>query len=67
MVAIVVLGAWGLSLVSLGRLERWSHALAGAVIVLSAIVLFVLPHHEHGELDGHEHESGAAHAEEHQH
>ncbi len=54
MTGIVILGAWGLSLVSLGRLERYSHALAGGVIVVSAVMLFLLPHHEHGELQ-HEH------------
>jgi len=37
MLILISLASWGLSFVSLGRLERYSHALAGAMIFLSGI------------------------------
>ncbi len=42
MVAVTLVALKGLSLVHFGRLERWTHAMAGAVIALSgAAVLFL--------------------------
>jgi len=37
MLVIIGLSSWGVSFVRLGRLERYSHALAGAVIFLSGL------------------------------
>lgn len=37
MLVLITLGAWGLSLLSLGKLERYAHALAGAMIFLSGL------------------------------
>ena len=42
MVAVTILALAGLSHLNFGRLERWSHAMAGAVIAISgAAVLFL--------------------------
>jgi ABC-type nickel/cobalt efflux system permease component RcnA len=42
MVGVVMLSAWGLGFANLGRLERYSHAAAGAVIFLSGLAIQVL-------------------------
>jgi nickel/cobalt transporter (NicO) family protein len=39
MLAIIALSSWGLSFVRLGRLERYSHALAGAMIFASGLAV----------------------------
>ncbi len=39
MLAIIALSSWGLSFVRLGRLERYSHALAGAMIFVSGLAV----------------------------
>lgn len=39
MFSIVMLSAWGVSFVPLGRLERYTHALAGAAICLSGLAI----------------------------
>jgi nickel/cobalt exporter len=39
MLVIVVAGTWGLSFVPLGKLERFSHAMAGAMILLSGVAI----------------------------
>ncbi|HRS75419.1 MAG TPA: sulfite exporter TauE/SafE family protein, partial [Anaerolineaceae bacterium] len=39
MVTIIALSSWGLSFVKLGKLERYSHALAGAVIFVSGLAV----------------------------
>jgi len=38
-VTIIALSSWGLSFVKLGKLERYSHALAGAVIFVSGLAV----------------------------
>ena len=42
MLVLISFASWGLSFVSLGRLERYSHALAGAMIFLSGLSVQVL-------------------------
>ena len=42
MLAIIALSSWGLSFVRLGRLERYSHALAGAMIFISGLAVQIL-------------------------
>jgi len=42
MLAVVLLGAWGISFARLGRLERFGHAFAGGAIGLSGIAIQVL-------------------------
>ena len=42
MLAIVMLTAWGVSFAKLGRLKRFSHAMAGAAICLSGLAIQVL-------------------------
>lgn len=42
MLTIVMLTAWGVSFAKLGRLERYTHALAGAAICLSGLAIQVL-------------------------
>ncbi|MGB7294851.1 MAG: sulfite exporter TauE/SafE family protein [Candidatus Aminicenantales bacterium] len=37
MLALIALSSWGLSFVSLGKLERYTHALAGAMIFISGL------------------------------
>ena len=37
MLAVIALSAWGISFVKLGRLERYAHALAGAMIFFSGL------------------------------
>ena len=39
MFSIVMLSAWGVSFAPLGRLERFTHALAGAAICLSGLAI----------------------------
>jgi sulfite exporter TauE/SafE len=39
MLVIIALSSWGLSFVRLGRLERYSHALAGAMILISGLAV----------------------------
>ncbi len=39
MLALIALSSWGLSFVSLGRLERYAHALAGAMIFVSGLTV----------------------------
>lgn len=39
MVGIVLLTSWGVKLIPLGRMERFSHALAGATILLSGLAI----------------------------
>jgi len=39
MLAIVLLATYGLKVVKLGKLDRWSHALAGAIVFLSGIAI----------------------------
>ena len=39
MMAIISLASWGVSFVRLGRLERYSHALAGAMIFVSGLAV----------------------------
>jgi nickel/cobalt exporter len=39
MLVIIALSSWGLSFVRLGRLERYSHALAGAMIFVSGLAV----------------------------
>jgi len=42
MLLLISLSSWGLSFLSLGRLERYSHALAGAMIFLSGLSVQLL-------------------------
>ncbi|MHB8094942.1 MAG: sulfite exporter TauE/SafE family protein [Candidatus Aminicenantales bacterium] len=42
MLAIIALSSWGVSFIRLGRLERYSHALAGLMIFVSGIAVQVL-------------------------
>jgi hypothetical protein len=42
MLALVLIGHAGLTRLPLGRLERWSHAMAGAVIMASGLAVTVL-------------------------
>lgn len=42
MLVIIALSSWGLSFVRLGRLERYSHALAGAMIFASGLAVQLL-------------------------
>jgi len=39
MLTIISLSAWGLSFVRLGALERYSHALAGGIILISGLAV----------------------------
>jgi len=39
MLTIIALSSWGLSFVKLGKLERYSHALAGGVIFVSGLAV----------------------------
>ncbi|MFC1595493.1 hypothetical protein ACFL3X_01105 [Gemmatimonadota bacterium] len=39
MVAVVLLASWGVGFTRLGRLERYTHALAGAAILLSGLAI----------------------------
>jgi len=39
MLTIIALSSWGLSFVKLGKLERYSHALAGGVIFISGLAV----------------------------
>jgi sulfite exporter TauE/SafE len=41
MLVIVFLGAKGLKLVKVGRLERWMHAIAGAIVLLSGLLILI--------------------------
>ena len=42
MLIIITAASWGASFVRLGRLERWSHALAGLMIFVSGLSVQVL-------------------------
>lgn len=42
MVAIVLFGYWGVSFLKLGKLERFTHAIAGATISLSGLAIMFL-------------------------
>jgi len=42
MVGIVLLGIWGFSFAKLGKLERYTHAIAGATICLSGLAIMFL-------------------------
>jgi nickel/cobalt transporter (NicO) family protein len=42
MVSTTLLGVAGLNRLPLGRLERWSHAMAGGVIALSGVMVLAL-------------------------
>jgi ABC-type nickel/cobalt efflux system permease component RcnA len=42
MVGIVLLGIWGIGFVKLGKLERYTHAIAGATICLSGLAIMFL-------------------------
>ena len=42
MFAIVMLGAWGMSFAKMGKLERYSHALAGLAICLAGLAIQLL-------------------------
>jgi nickel/cobalt exporter len=42
MLAIIALSSWGLSFLRLGRFERFSHALAGAMIFVSGLAVWFL-------------------------
>lgn len=42
MLSVVLVSAWGVSLVRLGRIERYTHALAGATICLSGLAIQLL-------------------------
>jgi nickel/cobalt exporter len=42
MLSLISLAAWGLSFLSLGRLERYAHALAGAMIFVSGLSVHFL-------------------------
>jgi len=42
MLVIIGIGSFGLSFVSLGRLERYAHALAGAMIFISGLSVIIL-------------------------
>jgi len=42
MFAVVMLGAWGVSFARLGKLERYTHALAGLAIFLSGLAIQLL-------------------------
>lgn len=39
MLAVVLIAAFGLNLVKMGKLERWSHAMAGAIVLLSGVAI----------------------------
>lgn len=39
MLAIVLVATYGLNMVKMGKLERWSHAMAGAIVLLSGIAI----------------------------
>jgi len=39
MLTIIALSSWGLSFVRLGGLERYSHALAGGLILISGLAV----------------------------
>jgi len=39
MLGVVLVATYGISLVRFGKLERWSHALAGAIVFLSGIAI----------------------------
>jgi threonine/homoserine/homoserine lactone efflux protein len=41
MLAIVFLGAKGLKFVKVSKMERWMHALAGAIVLLSGVLILV--------------------------
>ncbi len=42
MVGIVLLGVWGVGFVKFGKLERFTHAIAGATICLSGLAIMIL-------------------------
>lgn len=39
MLAVVLLATYSLNMVKMGKLERWSHAMAGAIVLLSGIAI----------------------------
>ena len=39
MLAVVLIATYGLNMVKMGKLERWSHAMAGAIVLLSGIAI----------------------------
>jgi hypothetical protein len=42
MIVLVVLATYGLKMVTFGRLERYTHAIAGATICLSGLAILFL-------------------------
>ncbi len=42
MLALVLLASYGLKFVRLGKMERYTHAIAGATILLSGIAILFL-------------------------
>jgi nickel/cobalt exporter len=42
MLAIVLLSSWGIGLAKLGKLERYTHAIAGGTICLSGLAIMIL-------------------------
>jgi nickel/cobalt exporter len=42
MLAIVMFSSWGVSFAKLGRLERYTHAVAGATICVSGLAIHFL-------------------------
>jgi hypothetical protein len=47
MMSLVALLSFGVNLLPLGKLERYSYAIAGATIVLSGIAIMIFEH-QHG-------------------
>jgi hypothetical protein len=39
MLCIVMAASWGISFARLGKLERWTHALAGGAICMSGLAI----------------------------
>jgi hypothetical protein len=42
MLTVVIIGYYGVSFVNLGKLEKYTHALAGATIMLSGLAIMFL-------------------------
>jgi len=41
MLTIVLIATFGLNLAKMGKLDRWSHALAGAIVLLSGVAILL--------------------------
>jgi len=41
MLTVVLIATFGLNIVKMGKLDRWSHALAGAIVLLSGLAILV--------------------------